>query len=57
MFVVIVGLLIFWAMGVIKLFQKDRTVLAWIAVAGIIFPPIGLVGFAGWFVDEKQPES
>ncbi len=50
---VAIGLFVLWLMGVIKLFQKNQTVLGWIAVAGIIVPPIGLVGFSGWFVGPR----
>jgi cytochrome bd-type quinol oxidase subunit 1 len=50
---IIVGLLVSWIMGVVKLFHKNQRVLAWIAIVGIIVPIVALVGYAGWFVDPK----
>ncbi len=50
---IIVGLLVLWIMGVVKLFQKNQRVLACIAIVGIIVPIVALVGYAGWFVDPK----
>lgn len=52
--VIALGLLTLWVMGVVKLLHKNQTVLGWIAIAGIIDPLVSLIGFAGWFVDEKQ---
>jgi len=51
---VVVGLFVLWIMGVMKLFQKGHTTLGWIAVVGIIVPFVGIVGFAGWFVQERS---
>ncbi len=39
-----------WIVGVVKLFQKHRRVLAWIALAGIAIPFILPIGFIGWFI-------
>jgi hypothetical protein len=43
-------ILAIWIVGVVKLFQKRRRVLAWISLAGIIIPFILPVGFIGWFI-------
>ncbi len=52
--VVFLGILIVfvaaWVGGVVKLFQKGRRTLGFIAIAGILIPVVALVGFAGWFV-------
>jgi hypothetical protein len=50
----VIGLIALWAIGVIKLFQKNQTILAWIAIVGIIIPIVGLVGYSGWFVQERS---
>jgi len=50
----LVALLVLWVMGIVKLFQKNQTTLAWIALAGIVIPLVGLVGFAGWFVEDRS---
>ncbi|MCJ7779519.1 MAG: hypothetical protein MUQ27_01710 [Acidimicrobiia bacterium] len=52
-----VGLLVLWIMGVVKLFQKGHTSLGWVAVVGIIIPVIALVGFAGWFVQDRSHQT
>ena len=43
-------ILALWIVGVVKLFQKRRRVLAWISLAGIIIPFILPIGFVGWFI-------
>jgi cytochrome bd-type quinol oxidase subunit 1 len=48
------GLLVLWVMGVLKLFQKDHRTLGWVAIVGIIIPILALVGYAGWFVDDRS---
>ena len=50
----VIGLIVLWVIGVIKLFQKNQTMLAWIAIAGIIIPFVGLVGYSGWFVQQRS---
>ena len=42
-----IGLLVTWVIGVLQLFQKNHRILAWIAIVGIIFPIIALVGLCG----------
>ena len=39
-----------WLIGVIKLFQKQRRILAWIALSGLIIPFVAPIGFLGWFL-------
>ncbi len=39
-----------WIVGVVKLFQKRRRILAWISLAGIVIPFILPLGFIGWFI-------
>jgi multisubunit Na+/H+ antiporter MnhB subunit len=48
-----IGLLVLWVLGVTKLFQKNHPTLAWVAIVGVILPPLGLVGYSGWFVQER----
>ncbi len=50
-FVVLVALFAAWVVGVVKLFQKGRRTLGFVAVAGVLIPIVALVGFAGWFVE------
>ena len=51
-FVVLIALFAAWVVGVLKLFQKGWRTLGFIALAGIfILPIIGVVGYAGWFVE------
>ncbi len=52
--VIIIGLVVIWIMGVMKLFQKDHRTLGWVAIVGIIIPIIALVGYAGWFVEDRS---
>ncbi len=49
-----VVLIVAWVMGVMKLFQKNHTTLGWVAIVGIIIPIVALVGYAGWFVDDRS---
>jgi hypothetical protein len=52
-----IGLLVTWVLGVMKLFQKNYTTLGWVAIVGIIVPIIALVGYAGWFVEDRSSAS
>jgi hypothetical protein len=52
-----IGLLVTWVLGVRKLFQKNYTTLGWVAIVGIIVPIIALVGYAGWFVEDRSSAS
>ncbi len=49
-----IGLLVLWVIGVAKLFQKNHTTLAWIAIVGVIIPFVALVGYMGWFIQERS---
>ncbi len=51
---VAIGLLVLWVIGVTKLFQKNHTTLAWIAIVGVIIRFVALVGYAGWFIQERS---
>ncbi len=52
-----IGMLVLWVLGVVKLFQKRHTTLAWVAIVGIIVPFVALVGYAGWFVADRSPRG
>jgi hypothetical protein len=39
-----------WIVGIVKLFQKRRRILGWIALAGLIIPFLAPIGFFGWFI-------
>ena len=52
-----IGLLVTWVLGVMKLFQKNYITLGWVAIVGIIVPIIALVGYAGWFVEDRSSAS
>jgi hypothetical protein len=39
-----------WIVGIVRLFQKHRRILAWIALAGLIIPFLAPIGFLGWFI-------
>ncbi len=47
---VLIVLFAAWVVGTVKLFQKGRRTLGFIALAGILVPIVALVGYAGWFV-------
>ena len=47
---VLITLGAFWIVGIVKLFQKGRTTLGYLAMAGILIPIIAPVGFAGWWI-------
>jgi hypothetical protein len=51
---VLLGFAVLWVMGVVRLFQKGYSGLGWVAIVGIIIPVIALVGFAGWFVQDRD---
>lgn len=48
-----IALLVAWIMGVAKLFTKGHHVLGIVALVGIVFPVVALVGYAGWFVEDR----
>ncbi|MFV1990809.1 MAG: hypothetical protein ACC652_08740 [Acidimicrobiales bacterium] len=43
-----------WVIGIVRLFQKHRKILAWIALSGIIIPFVAPIGFIGWFIRPKS---
>lgn len=50
LFALLIALFVAWVMGIAKLFKKGRRTLGYIALAGILIPLIGLVGYAGWWI-------
>jgi hypothetical protein len=52
--VVTIALFALWLAGVVKLFQKNHMALGIIALVGILIPPLGLVGYSGWFVGDRS---
>lgn len=48
-----ISVFVLWILGVLRLFRKGYPGWAWVAIVGIIFPVVALVGFAGWFMDER----
>jgi hypothetical protein len=49
-----IALIVTWVLGVVKLFQKNHATLGWVAIVGIIIPIVALVGYAGWFVEDRS---
>ncbi len=39
-----------WIVGVVRLFQKQRRILAWIALSGVIIPFLAPVALIGWYI-------
>jgi hypothetical protein len=52
--IALLGLVVIWVWGVVKLFQKNHRTLGWVALAGLILPPLMLVGYARWFASTKK---
>jgi hypothetical protein len=46
-----------WIVGVVRLFQKRRHILGWIALAGLVIPFLAPIGFAGFFVKPNPQVS
>jgi hypothetical protein len=46
-----------WIVGIVRLFQKRRRILGWIALAGLIIPFLAPIGFFGWFIKPNPQVS
>jgi hypothetical protein len=46
--------LVLWVMGVAKLFAKGRDLMGAVAIVGLLLPPVALIGYAGWFVEDRS---
>ena len=48
------ALVVLWLIGVVKLFTKGHPTLGIVAIVGLLFPLVALVGYAGWFVEDRS---
>ncbi len=46
-----------WIVGIVRLFQKRRRILGWVALAGVIIPFLAPIGFIGWFIKPNPQVS